>query len=318
MLETNITLFDQNIVEPAHEMGAFEALWANGISSFKQLHDKLHSSSSALPGAFINSKEAKIFYKKAVDALHASGIEHFGIRVDQTVDYPDKLHDADYPLSFLYYQGDWNLVYTPGIAVVGTRHPSEAGITRTRKLVKALVDAGYTIYSGLAAGIDTIAHTTAIECAGRTVAVLGTPLNVPYPKENAALQAHIAKEHLVISQAPIVAYSEKGIDITRFFFPERNKTMAALSDATIIIEAGETSGTLIQAKAALKQGRKVLILNNNFENTTLRWPQQLEKKGAIRIYNVQDMLSELMDEKKATDHFHIRRSHHTEDRLQAE
>jgi DNA processing protein len=226
--------------------------------------------------------------------LHAAGIDHFGVRIDGTIDYPKQLYDADYPLVLLYYQGLWDLIYTSGVSVVGTRKPSDEGIKRTKRLVKALVDAKYTIYSGLAAGIDTTAHQTAIECGGFTIAVAGTPLWHSYPKENAELQNEIVKNHLLISQVPVISYEEKEFNFTRIFFPERNITMAALSAATIIVEAGETSGTLKQAKAALKQGRKVFILNNNFENPNLTWPRKLEAKGAIRVHEIDDILKGLM------------------------
>jgi DNA processing protein len=126
------------------------------------------------------------------------------------------------------------------------------------------------------------------------VAVIGTPLWLRYPKENADLYDKIAKDHLLISQVPVVSYEQKDIKFNRFFFPERNKTMSALSAATIIVEAGETSGTLIQAKAALKQGRKVFILNSNFENSQLTWPHRLLNAGAKRAYDIEDILQELL------------------------
>jgi DNA processing protein len=118
-----------------------------------------------------------------------------------------------------------------------------------------------------------------------------------YPKENLELYETISKDHLIISQVPIVSYEQKEIKFNRIFFPERNKTMSALSEATIIVEAGETSGTLIQARAALKQGRKVFILNNNFDNEKLEWPKRFEKMGAKRAYNIQDILEGLVCER---------------------
>jgi len=229
----------------------------------------------------------------AVERLKRADIDQFGVRVEKTVNYPERLYDADYPLALLYFLGNWDLVYSRGVSVVGTRKPTSAGIRRTQQLVKNLVSAGLTIYSGLAAGIDTAAHQTAIENNGKTIAVIGTPLWMSYPKMNAPLQQEISKKHLLISQVPIVAYEEKDINFTRMFFPERNKTMAALSEATIIVEAGETSGTLIQARSALKQGRKVFILNNNFENTSLKWPDKLLHAGAKRACNIDDILQEL-------------------------
>ena len=287
---------DSDTIKPSIEIGAFEALWAKkDVSSFKQLHDKFLSSKAHSLSDLIEPAIAREFYEKTVNRLHDTGIDHFGVRLAGTVDYPKTLRDADYPLPLLYYIGNWDLVFSRGISVVGTRNPSLDGIKRTRRLVKGLVEAGYTIYSGLAAGIDRAAHQAAIEAGGSTVAVIGTPLWLRYPKENAELYDIISRDHLLISQVPVVSYEQKDIKFNRFFFPERNKTMSALSEATIIVEAGETSGTLIQAKAALKQGRKVLILNSNFENTQLTWPHRLLNAGAKRVCDIDDIMQELLD-----------------------
>lgn len=291
-----LSLIENDSIRPSIELGAFEALWSKGISSFKQLREKLKSSHASFLSDLVEPAIAKQFYDQTVDCLHSAGIDHFGVQIEGSIDYPKKLYDADYPLVLLYYQGNWDLVFSRGVSVVGTRHPSPEGIRRTKRLVKGLVDGGFTIYSGLAAGIDTAAHQAAIECGGRTIAVTGTPLWLRYPKENVMLQEEIAKRHLVISQVPVVSYKEKGINFTRMFFPERNKTMSALSEATIIVEAGETSGTLIQAKAALKQGRKVFILNSNFENPQLTWPHRLLQVGAIRVHDIDDILQGLVSE----------------------
>lgn len=294
MLEMNTSKISlQGAVSPHLEIGAFEALWANGISSFKQIRDKMESAKATLPSELVESKVADQFFSRTVEKLKQSGVESFGVRIDGTADYPNKLRDADYPLVLLYFQGLWDLAHSKGVSVVGTRKPSKEGIERTKRLVKELVAEGYTIFSGLAAGIDTIAHETAIAEGGKTVAVIGTPLSHHYPKENEELQKKIASEFLLISQVPVIRYDQNGPEFNRFYFPERNKTMSALSEATIIVEAGETSGTLIQAKAALKQGRKVFILNSNFENSKLTWPKKLEATGAIRVRTTEDILRAL-------------------------
>jgi DNA processing protein len=285
---------ENDSIKPSMEMGAFEALWANGeISSFRQLRNKLTSSHTEFLSDLVDPLIAKQFYDKTVKCLYEAGIHHFGIRIAGTIDYPETLRDAEYPLALLYYMGNWDLVFSRGVSVIGTRNASPDGIKRTRRLVKGLVDAGVTIFSGLAAGIDTAAHLAAIEAGGSTVAVIGTPLWLRYPKENAELYEKIAKDHLLISQVPIFSYEQKDIKFNRAFFPERNKTMSALSEATVIVEAGETSGTLIQARAALKQGRKVFILNNNFENPRLAWPHRFQKAGAVRVYDIEDILQGL-------------------------
>src|SRR5699024_9863913 len=149
--------------------------------------------------------------------------------------------------------------------VVGTRKVSEDGAARTRKLVRSLVEHDFTIVSGLAEGVDTIAHQTAIDTGGRTIAVIGTPLSENYPKQNKALQEHIARHFPFISQVPVLPYQAQHSRLHRCFVPERNKTMSALSDATVIVEANQTSGTLTQARAALQQGLKLFILENNFQ-----------------------------------------------------
>lgn len=301
MLETNtqkITL--PGSVSPHLEIGAFEALWANGVSSFKQMREKIGNAKATLPGELVEAKVADQFFSRTIEKLKQAHIGSFGVRIDGTADYPHKLRDADYPLVLLYFQGLWDLAHTKGVSVVGARKPSKKGIERTKRLVKELIKEDYTIFSGLATGIDTIAHKTAIAEGGKTVAVIGAPLSHHYPKENEGLQKKIASEFLLISQVPVIRYEQNSPKFNRFYFPERNKTMSALSEATIIVEAGETSGTLIQVKAALKQKRCVLILNSNFKNPNLTWPAKLEAAGAIRVRTTEDILRALYRGKRSS------------------
>ncbi|CAN0406112.1 unnamed protein product, partial [Phaeothamnion confervicola] len=142
---------------------------------------------------------------------------------------------------------------------------------------------GFTVVSGLAEGIDTVAHVTAIEAGGQTISILGTPLTSYYPVGNKALQQRIAASYLLISQVPIVRHSRQTPHGNRLFFPERNVTMSALTEATIIVEAGNTSGTLVQARAALRQKRKLFILDNCFRNQSLTWPTKFLERGAVRV-----------------------------------
>jgi len=221
--------------------------------------------------------------------LKAAGIHRFGIRVNHAGDYPKRLRDAKHPIELLYYQGAWELTETRCVAVVGTRKPTDNGIKRAQQLARQLVDRDFTVVSGLAAGIDTAAHVAAMETGGRTIAVIGTPLGVYYPPENRELQNRIAREFLIISQVPVLRYQKQAIPQNRLFFPERNVTMSALTDATVIVEAGETSGTLTQARAALHQGRKLFILDSCFQRTDLSWPASFEQRGAIRVRNFEDI-----------------------------
>jgi DNA processing protein len=123
--------------------------------------------------------------------------------------------------------------------------------------------------------------------------VIGMPLSLTYPKANAPIQNFIAKEHLLISQVPVCSYQRLSFKMKPTFFPERNVTMSALCEATIIIEASDTSGTLSQAHAALEQGRKLFILDGCFRNKALRWPRTYENRGAIRVKSYRDILKHL-------------------------
>ena len=270
-------------VSPMREMGAYEALWLRPDTTFARLAAMFRRDPSALPSDVVPEAEARTCSNEAIPWLRQRRVTRFGVRVHRAGEYPEKLRDAASPVELLYFRGWWNFVETRCVSIVGTRHPSEDGVRRARKIASQLAAEGFTIVSGLAAGIDTAAHQATLDRGGRTIAVVGTPLGTVYPAENEQLQEVIAGEHLLISQVPVLRYARQSIAQNRFFFPERNKTMSALSEATIIVEAGETSGTLIQARAALKQGRKLLILDSCFRNSAISWPSLFESKGAIRV-----------------------------------
>lgn len=277
-------------VDTLAEIGAYEYLWKQPNTSTKKLAQLFDSHPGQLPSDLVDDDLAQQTAQEVLQQFSARGIKRFGVRINGTLDYPERLRDASEPIEVLYFLGSWQLAEAPRrVAVVGTRKVSPEGAARTRKLVRALVEHDFTIVSGLAEGVDTIAHTTAIEAGGRTIAVIGTPISEVYPKENADLQRRIAQEFLLVSQVPVLRYKAQTWKGNRFFFPERNKTMSALSEATIIVEASETSGTLIQAQAALDQGRKLFILESNFQNPAITWPAKFEKLGAIRVREFDDI-----------------------------
>jgi DNA processing protein len=174
-----------------------------------------------------------------------------------------------------FFDGDISLL-TQGIkvAVVGSRKPSDEGIIRARSITKKLVELGITVVSGLAEGIDTVAHLTTISLNGKTIAFLGTPLNISYPKSNEKLLTIIKSNHLAISQFPY------GYPIMKQNFPDRNRTMALFSDATVIVEASENSGTRHQGWEALRLGRSVFIMENVIKNPSVSWAKEMLKYGA--------------------------------------
>jgi DNA processing protein len=276
------------------EIGAYEYLWQQPRANTKRLAELFHSNPGQLPSDLVDDDISQRVAAEVLELFAKRGIKHFGVRINGTLDYPSRLRDAKEPVEVLYFLGSWELVEAPRrVSVVGTRRVSAEGAARTRKLVRALVEHDFTIVSGLAQGVDTIAHQTAIEAGGRTIAVIGTPISEVYPKENSELQRRIASEYLLVSQVPVLRYKSQGPNGNKLFFPERNKTMSALTEATIIVEASETSGTLIQAKAALEQGRKLFILESNFKNPSITWPARFEKLGAIRVREFEDIRREL-------------------------
>jgi DNA processing protein len=171
----------------------------------------------------------------------------------------------------IFYAGDISLLKRPCVSIVGTREVSENGIKATEWLARKLSDAGIVIVSGLAYGVDTVAHTATIEQGGKTIAVIGTPLDKASPSENAELQQRIYREHLLISQF------SKGEKTHRSSFPLRNRLMAMLSDATVVMEASDTSGTLHQAAECTRLGRWLFIAKSVVDDPELTWPKKFLK-----------------------------------------
>jgi DNA processing protein len=287
--------FESRAVSPYREMGAYEALWDDLRETFVSIARRFAERPGAIPSNFVPESKARECAEFVKHRLEMADVRRFGVQVNGAGEYPRRLRDAYRPAELLYFQGWWDLIASRSVAVVGTRKPTKNGILRTRRLVQELVRDDFTVVSGLAAGIDREAHETAIKGEGRTIAVLGTPLSHVYPKENADLQRQLAEQFLVVSQVPVKRYEAQDYLRNRSFFPERNVTMSALTEATIIVEAGETSGTLIQARAALKQGRKLFILDSNFRNSRLTWPAKFAERGAIRVRGYDDIRSQLPD-----------------------
>jgi DNA processing protein len=197
--------------------------------------------------------------------------------------------DENYPLALLaifnrppllFVAGGWDTPESQrAVAVVGARKATPQGIRRAQRLTRALVEARFTILSGLAAGIDTAAHTTALDAGGTTSAVMGTGLNRRFPKENARLADQILERG--------------GALISQFFpaqppatwtFPMRNVVMSGLSLATVVVEAGETSGARLQARVALQHGRTVFLLQSLVEQHA--WAQRYATEGAYGTHAI--------------------------------
>ena len=192
--------------------------------------------------------------------------------------------------SRLYVAGDVSLLQSQRIAIVGARGASSEGLRRAARLAKELAAQSVVVVSGLAKGIDTAAHTAAIEAGGRTIAVIGTPLDRAYPAENGGLQERIWREHLLVSQY------EPGRRVFPSMFPERNRLMAALSHATVIIEASDTSGSLHQAAECARMGHPLFIARAVANDPALTWPARfLHTHSGAPAAHVLESTEQLLD-----------------------
>jgi DNA processing protein len=188
----------------------------------------------------------------------------------------------------LYIAGKLSIpLPSPRSAVIGSRKASSEGLKAASDIARTLARRGVIIVSGLAEGIDTSAHKATIEEGGHTIAVLGTPLDRVYPKENFQLQDVIMHNHLAISQFPI------GYPIQPKNFVLRNRTMALISNASIIVEAGDASGSLHQGWEALRLGRPLFIWSSTMNNSSLSWPKKMAMYGAVELTDPEEVLDVL-------------------------
>ena len=205
--------------------------------------------------------------------------------------YPRLLTEIPSLPALLYYQGqvevEENLGNKPMIGIVGTRNPSEYGKRWTKKLTQALVSHGFGIVSGMAAGIDTVAHHTCLEAGGRTIAVLGTGVEQVYPFSNRHLHQRLTESGLIMSEYPAQTPPDRG------HFPARNRIIAGLCRAVLIIEAPQRSGALITARFANDFGRDVYVLPGSLDNSRALGCLSLLNSGAHVILGSEHLLEML-------------------------
>lgn len=202
-------------------------------------------------------------------------------------DYPALLRNIASPPLVLFVAGDPSLLWYPSVAVVGSRTPTAGGRDNAFDFARALAQSGLAVISGLAAGIDTAAHQGALAAKGRTLAVLGTGPNVPYPRTNAALLARIADQGAVLSEHP------PGTAVRPQHFPSRNRILAGLSLGTVVIEAAARSGALITARQAGEAGREVFALPGSIHNPMARGCHRLIRDGAALVESAAEVLTTL-------------------------
>lgn len=224
-------------------------------------------------------------FNKNDDLLKKYNIEYVTL-IDK--EYPEILKEIPDPPGVLFYKGDMKLFKTYCLAVVGSRSYSKYGEMVNRKIVDILAKSGITIVSGLALGIDTLAHESALDMGGKTIAVLGNGLDTIYPTTNIRLADKIIQNNgLIITEYPV------GIPAFKSNFPLRNRIIAGLSLGTLVIEAAEDSGSLITARASIEYNREVFAVPGSIFNDQSKGPNKLIKMGARLVESAEDILVEL-------------------------
>jgi DNA processing protein len=222
--------------------------------------------------------------QRELDRIEAGG---FVLLTWDDDEYPSRLKEIDYPPPVLYAWGEFGSPDSLSVAVVGTRRPSSYGRGVARSVAAALAGSGVTVVSGLARGIDGIAHRAAMEVGGRTIAVLGSGVDQIYPPEHRKLAEAIAESGAVLSDYPLGTRPEGGN------FPPRNRIISGLSLAVVVVEAGESSGALITADFAAEQGRDVFAVPGRIQDRGSRGTNRLISTGAFPMVSTEALLEAL-------------------------
>lgn len=231
--------------------------------------------------------QARAVRTLAAAALERARLARIGVIGWSHSDFPAWLHQIPDPPIALWHLGDLGALHRPAIAVIGSRDASPAGLAAARRFGRDLARAGFTVVSGLARGADGAAHEGALEGGGQTVAVLGCGLDGVYPPSHRHLAERITVSGVLVSEYP------PGTPPLPRHFPLRNRIISGLSQAVVVVEASERSGTLITARAALEQGRDVLAVPGGIASGRHRGCHALIKDGARLVETVDDILEEV-------------------------
>lgn len=202
-------------------------------------------------------------------------------------EYPPRLLEIPDPPVLLYVIGEPALLQRPALAIVGSRNPTPQGVLNAREFARAVGTQGITVVSGLALGVDAAAHEGAVATPGATIAVLGTGVDVPYPRRNAALYAEIAAAGALVSEFPLGTPAQPGNS------PRRNRLISGLARGCLVVEAALSSGSLITARLAAEQGREVFAIPGSIHSPLARGCHALIKAGAKLVESTRDILEEL-------------------------
>ena len=201
--------------------------------------------------------------------------------------FPDLLkHLTDPPIA-LFASGDLTLLEDPKVAIVGSRRPTPVGANLVQKLALDLATAGLVVTSGMALGIDGMAHQAALAAEGSTIAVMGCGIDIVYPTRNRHLYEQLLEHGLILSEYPL------GYKPTRFTFPQRNRIVSGLSYGVVIVEAAQRSGTLITARLAVDQDRELMVVPGSSLSRQYAGSHQLLREGATLVTSAEDVLQAL-------------------------
>lgn len=257
------------------------------------------------------SAEAQRMLREGVDLRQVEQdfktvqLQHINVLPVSSTLYPALLKEINDPPPLLYIRGDLSVLDLPSLAMVGSRRSSQAGGANAFRFARELAGAGFSIVSGMALGVDTQCHRGALAAGGSTVAVLGTGIDIVYPRRNKELFESIGCQGAVISEFPM------GTDPHPARFPRRNRIISGMSLGVLVVEAALQSGTLITARCAMEQGREVFAIPGSIHNSGSKGCHQLIKQGAKLVESVSDVMEELkgwcadappvLEEKRAQD-----------------
>lgn len=277
-------LFGNRSLMVSRETAAVLALMARRSLPWNRLAGAIEEEGSALrlleeyesadTERLFDIDDQKISLDQLEDQLHTW--EREGIALVTVLDdaYPVNLRMVHDRPPALFVRGRLDDADQRSVAVVGTRRATPRGLAQAASVANDLIEANYVVVSGLAAGIDTAAHKSALAAGGRTVAVVGTGLRHAFPKTNADLQRQLGERHAVISQF------WPGQEPRRWTFPQRNAVMSGFARATVVVEASHTSGARMQARLALEHGRPVFLLRSLLEH---EWARKYEQRPGVYV-----------------------------------
>jgi DNA processing protein len=265
-----------------NRFGTPQAVFHASLTELEAVGIMAVSAQAIANGTSLVSAEEELAKAKAAEAVIVTPADEL---------YPQRLLEIYDPPLCLYVRGDASLLSRPGIAVVGTRHPTPYGVGMAERLSCDLSARSIIIISGLARGVDTAAHRGVVNAKGKTIAIFGTGIDVVYPRENRKLADQILSlGGALISEFPV------GTQPTPQNFPIRNRIISGLSLGVLVVEAAEYSGTRITARYALEQGREVYAVPGNVTNKQSWGPNTLIKQGAKLVATWEDIWEELPSE----------------------